>query len=191
VALARPLSDSSKDRDSSVALDRRTDKFHDQHGFADARAAKHCGLSALHQRRQQINHLDTRMKEFKTAAQSVDTGRSRVDGPSLDVCGEVGSAISGFAEDIQQATEHRLTDWGPERRTGCSDAHASPQTGGIFESDGPRKVLIEMQLNLRDETLSWTDFDLKRFVYFGQRASRKPYVDDRTVHGNYAPRCLI
>ena len=58
VALARALAHAREHRNAAVQLGNVVDQFHDDDGFADARAAKRADFAALQERANQVNHLD-------------------------------------------------------------------------------------------------------------------------------------
>src|SRR3989442_1030921 len=64
VPFARALPHATEHRAAAVAHRHVVDELHDHDGLAHARAAEQTDLAALHERRDQINHLDPGLEDF-------------------------------------------------------------------------------------------------------------------------------
>ncbi len=95
--LARAFADPGEDRNAGVALDRRADQLHDQHGLADPGAAEHRRLAAGDQRREQVDDLDAGMENLAYAALAVQAqARARGSGGARSRRSRGGPRSTGF-----------------------------------------------------------------------------------------------
>ena len=85
VPLARALADPGENRNSGMPFDSGADQLHDEHGFADARAAEHGRLAAFYERCEQIDNLDACVKDLKRGSKPAERRRRRMNGPALCV----------------------------------------------------------------------------------------------------------
>src|SRR5262249_49739541 len=85
VAFARALADTGENRYPRVFLDRGPDQLSDQYRLGHAGAAEHPGLSALGQRRQEIDNLDSTLKYFAGGILAAEWRCGPVDWPSRNV----------------------------------------------------------------------------------------------------------
>jgi hypothetical protein len=81
IPLARPLPHAGETRNAAVKLRRPRNQFLDDHRLAHPRPAEQPRLSPAHIRRQQINHLDPRLKYLRLGLQILEQRRRLVNRP--------------------------------------------------------------------------------------------------------------
>jgi hypothetical protein len=177
VPLARAFADTCKDGNSRMPLDRRSDQLHDEHGLADAGAAEHRRLATLHERRQQVDHLDPSVKDLERSTETVESGRCGMDGAALDVGRKRWPAVGGLTKRIEEPPKHSLTNRHSDGRTQATRDRASAEAGRIFERHRAYGNGVEMLLDLRDDGTAAVPLDREGFVDGRQGARREPYID--------------
>ena len=85
VPLAGPLAHAAEDRFAAVALLHVVDELLDDHRLADAGTAEESDLAALHERRDQVDHLDAGLEDLGLGLEIHELRRLAVDGPALGV----------------------------------------------------------------------------------------------------------
>src|SRR5208282_5858477 len=111
----RALADTGEHRDAFVALDHGMDKLHYEHCLANPGAAKHRGLAALRQRRQEVDHLDAGREDFRRTALGGERRRAAMNRAARHIGSKRLALVANRTGKVEQAAEHRLADWYLER----------------------------------------------------------------------------
>mmetsp|Transcript_1894 Transcript_1894/g.4937 ORF Transcript_1894/g.4937 Transcript_1894/m.4937 type:complete len:420 (+) Transcript_1894:579-1838(+) len=150
VALAGALAHAGKHGETTVALGDVVDELHDEHGLADAGAAKQANLSAASVGRQQVHDLDAGHQHLLLCGLLIKRGRLTMNGQVR--LGHDGAAlIHGLANHVHDAAEGLTAHRHRDGRAGAPHSLAAGQALGGLHGNGAHGVLTGMLCHLEDE----------------------------------------
>ena len=123
-------------------------QFHDEHGFADARAAEQADLAALAVRRDQVDNLDSRFKNFRRRALFVKCGRPAVNVPTHGRF-DFALAVDRFAEDVHYPAEHVFADGNTDLRPRIENGKTARKTIRRRKRDAADDTFTDMRQNFK------------------------------------------
>ena len=194
IPLARPLPDPGKDREAGVLLGDRADQLLDQDRLADARAAEEPDLPALDVRGEEIDDLDAGLEDLNRRLQVLERGRVPVDRPALHVLELLVAIVDRVPEDVEQASQCRLSDRDADRRPEILDVDAAGETVRRVHGDCANAVVSEVLLDLRDQIDLGAAFlaghlDSQSVVDLREIAGEDGVEDDASDFDDFADTC--
>jgi hypothetical protein len=90
----------------------------DQHRLAETGAAEQPDLSALDERCEQIDHLETGLEDLDLRGELGELRRVAVDRPALGVRGRGRLLIDGLTDDIPDPSQRDVADGDGDRQSG-------------------------------------------------------------------------
>jgi len=152
VSFTGTLSDTGKDRETSVGLCDVVDELHNQDCLSDTGTSKETNLSTLDVGGEEIDDLDTRDKHLTARALLGEGGRVGVDGEEL--CGIDGAAlVDGVSNDVQNASERGDTDGDGDGCTEILDGLTTDETVGTVHGNRADDSVTNVLGDLEDELL--------------------------------------
>jgi len=191
VTLTRALANAGEHRDAGVAFDRGADQLHDQHRLADPGAAEHRGLPACDKRRQQVDNLDSGVKNLARAALAVERRRLRVDRCALDMGRQIRAMVDRLPNRIEQTPEHRLANRCTDRCAQGANPGTAPEPGGAAKRHDPHHRRTQVLLHLSDERRAEIPIDRYSIGDRRQDSSRESDIDDRAMDRSYTAQGRI
>merc|ERR1712198_602416 len=147
---SRVLSDSSKDRVTSVSLGDVVNQFHDQDSLADSSTTEETNLTSLGIRGKEVDDLDTSDKDLLLDAHLLELGGLGVDGLTL-VGGNGAPLIDRLTNNIDDSSKglgsNRDHDW----VTSVVDNLSTDETLGTVHGNSSDGVLSQVLGDLQDE----------------------------------------
>ena len=181
VAFARAFADAGEHGNAAVQFRDVVDEFHDDDGLADARAAERADFSALQERANQINDLDTGRQHLRAGGLIHERGRGAMN-RQIFVGLDRTLFVHGIAGDVEHAAHDGFADGHGNRAVGIGDFVAAFESLGGRHGDGAHPVVAEMLLHFERElglgATGQVVFDRQRIVNGGQLAG-KFHVHDR------------
>src|SRR4051812_43654084 len=86
------------------------DQLHDHDGLADTRSAEEADLSALHERRDQVDDLDAGLEDFGLRLEIREERRGPVNRPALDAIRNWRTVVDRISQHVEDSSERSLTD---------------------------------------------------------------------------------
>ena len=109
--------------------------------------AEQARLAAAHERRQEVDHLDARLEDFRPGRQVGHRGRLAVDGPV--VLGlDRPAAVDHVAGEIEHAAERTLADRHLDGRAGIEAFHAADHAVGVAQGHAADPAAAQVLLHL-------------------------------------------
>ena len=105
VSFARALTDAAEHRFAAVSLRDVVDQLHDDDRLADAGAAEQTDLTALHERRDQVDDLDARLEDLGLRLEVDEVGTLAMDRPAQRVLRDRRAVVHRLAEHVEDAAE--------------------------------------------------------------------------------------
>src|SRR4029078_5461194 len=158
-ALAAALADPGENRVAGVLLGDVPDQLLDDDGLADACTAEDADLAALLERADQVDDLEAGLEDLDLGRLLVERRRLAVDrqgGRDVDRA----LVVDRAAEDVEDASERRLTDGDRDRRAGSAHLDAAGRALGGGARHGPDPVVAEVLLHLAHERVLSLALDL-------------------------------
>ena len=150
VALAGPLADAGEDGIAAVGAGDARDQLGQDDGLAQAGPAEQPGLAAADEGRQEVDHLDAGLEDFRLRRQVGHRRRLAVDGPM--VLGLDGAAaVDGLAHQVEDAAERGLAHRHLDRSTGVDAVHAADHAVGVSQGDAADATAAEVLLHFAGE----------------------------------------
>ena len=137
VALAGALPHPGEDRHAAVLLRLAADHLLDDDGLADAGAAEHPDLAALHVRLEQVDHLDAGLEHHALRLELVERRAVAVDRPAVGGVDLVHRRVERLAEHVVDVAEHALAHGHADRRAGVAHRGAAHEAVGGLQGDRP------------------------------------------------------
>ena len=190
VPLARALAHAAKHRPASVTHRNVVDQLHDDHGLSHARSTEETGLSALHERGQEINDLDTRLEHVGLWLEVLEKRWLAVNKPSLYVIRNRLAVVYRFADHVENSPQRDVTDWNGDRPTSVHHLHSPHHAicGAHRDCTNliPADVLLHFSNKLDGIAAVYTlALYRERVVKLGQRSGLELYIEHRSNHLNY------
>lgn len=151
-------------RAAAMAFDHRMDELHDHDGLTDTRAAEHRGFASLQKRGEEVDDLDAGFEYGSGLTALSQRRRGPVNGSVRHVGGQRRAAVAGGSGNVEQATEHRVTDRHRDRTSASAHRHAASEPGGCLQRNPAHRALVDMSLNLDDQAFRLIPFDDEGFV---------------------------
>ena len=146
VALAGPLADAGEDGKAAVGAGDPGDQLGEDDGLAQAGPAEQPRLAAADERRQQVDHLDAGLEDFRLRREVGHRRGLAVDGPI--VLGLDGpAAVDRLAHQIEDAAQGGLADGHLDRRAGVEAVHAADHAVGVAQGDAADAAAAEVLLH--------------------------------------------
>ena len=137
-----------------MALRDVVDELHDDDGLADAGAAEETDLTALHERRDEVDDLDARLEDFGLRLEVHEVRALAVDRPAQRVLRDRRAVVHRLAEHVEDAAERRRADRHRDRAAGVDDFHAAHDGVGGRHGDGAHLVAADVLLHF-DGDVEW------------------------------------
>ncbi len=150
VTLARALAHTREHRESVVSMSNVVDKFHDEHSLAHTSATEQTNLTALAERLNQVNHLDTGVKNLLRNRQVGECRCRLMDGTSCALLERL-QVVNGLTDDVEQTTFHLFAGGHRDGTAQVFHAGAAHQTVGAVHGHAAHRVLADVLLHLEDE----------------------------------------
>jgi hypothetical protein len=131
-----------------VTLGHVVDQLHDDDGLPYSGAAEQADLSALYERRDQVDDLDAGLEDLGLGLEVGELGRLAVDRPPLVARGNRGTAVDRLAQHVEDPSQRGITHWNRDRRTGVNDLGAPHHAIGARHGYGTHLVLSDVLLHL-------------------------------------------
>ena len=126
VAFARALAHAAEHRLAAVPLGDVVDQLHDDDGLADAGAAEETDLSALHERRDQVDDLDARLEDFRLRLEVRRSPGACGGSASAARPSESAAPLStGSPSTLRMRPSAGVADRHRDRAAGVDDLHAA------------------------------------------------------------------
>ncbi len=151
VPLAGALAHATEHRPPPVAHGDVVNQLLDDDGLAHARAAEQTDLAALHERGDQVDHLDPRFEHLGLGLQVDELRRLAVDGPPLRRGRNRLAFVDRLAQYVQDPPQRRFADGHRDRLAGIDDLHAAHHAVGRAHRDGAHLVTPDVLLHLRGQ----------------------------------------
>ena len=127
------------------------DQLHDDDRLSDAGAAEESDLSALHERSDQIDDLDSSLEDFGLGLEVRELGGGTVDRPALDAVRNRRTVVDRVAEHVENSSERSLADWNRDRAAGVLDFHPADDGVGRRHRHRAHLVAADVLLHLDDD----------------------------------------
>ena len=142
------------------------------------------GLAAADEGRQEVDDLDARLEQLGLGRQVGDRGRIAVDRPPL-VDLDRAAVVDGLAQQVEDASEGRLSHGDRQRPARVDAVHAADQAVGAAHGDAADVPAAEVLLDLADEVQFYplvVAVDLQGVVDRRQLVLGELHVEDRADH---------
>ena len=130
------------------------DQLHDHHGLAHAGTTKRAHLTALQERADEVDHLDTGGEHLWRGGLILQLRRQSVDGVVNVVAVSIlvrlhrALLVHGLTGHVKHATHHAFTHGHADRLAVVGDVHAALQALGGAHGHGAHPVVAQMLLHL-------------------------------------------
>ena len=153
VALAGTLTHTSKDRVTTVEFGDVVDQLLDEHGLTHASTSKEPSLTTLGEWRNEVDHLDTSLKDLGLVGLLSESRGLGMDGRTLRIIG-YWLTIDWFTHHIKhpplRCFAHRHTDWCTSR----DHCLATLEAVGRLQTDGSHRLLVKVLCYLKRQRLA-------------------------------------
>ena len=150
VALAGPLAHAGEHGRTAVGRGDTGDQLLEDDRLAQSGAAEQSGLAAADEGRQEVDHLDARLEDFRLRGEVDDQRGIAVDGPV--VFGVDGAAfVDRFAQQVEDAPQGGLAHRHADRGAGVGAGHAADHAVGAAQGDAADAAAAELGLDLAGE----------------------------------------
>src|SRR5262245_3053437 len=161
------------------------DKFHENDGFSDARAAEQPDLPAARVWGEQIDDLDAGFQRLDLGLLIDEFGSRTVDWIML-FCIDGRPFIDRFANDIEHPAQRFGTDRDADASAGIHHVHTAYKTFRRVHGDAADRVFSQMlgdfhhqvPLRVADRRVA----NLESIINGRERAARKFHIDDRAQY---------
>jgi len=172
VSFARTLADAAEHRLTAMSLGDVVNQLHDDDGLADAGAAEESDLSALHEWRDEVDDLDTGLKDFCLGLEVRELRGRSVNWPPFDTRRNLRPIVDGVAKHVQNSAERSLANRNPDRPAGILDAHSAYDGVGRRHRDCANLIASDVLLHFHGDVDVSAGIgllaDAKRIVKLGQ-----------------------
>ncbi len=148
VTLTSTLTHTSEHGITAVFHGDVTDQFHHVHGLADAGATEQTDLTALGERADQVDYLDTGFQQVVAARLLGVRRRSAVDFPLLFFADRA-SFVDRVAQHVHDPAQGRFTDRYGDGLASTGDVQTTLQTFGRAHGDGTHHTVAQLLLNFQ------------------------------------------
>ena len=157
-------------------------EFHQRYGLAYAGAAEQADFTALGNRHDQINDLDTRFQQFG-GRRLLFIRRWSAMNRQTDFSTDIPGIVDRIAEHIHDPAQRLLANGHSNRPTGVGHVHATLKAFRRAHCNGANDAITQLLLNLKRD---FRVIDYQRVINFGDLARRELYVHDSA---NYLHSC--
>ncbi len=154
VALAGTLAHAAERRQPAVFLGEVVDELLDQHCLAHASSAEQPDLATLGVGGEQVDDLDPRLEHLGGRRQVLGARCILMDAAALGVLRQLLAEVDRFAQQVEDASERRLSDRHRDRAAGVDHLGAARQAVGRVHRDRTHAVVAEVLLDLAYEHLA-------------------------------------
>ena len=165
------------------------DKLHDEHRFADARAAEQTDLAAFGIGAEQVDDLDAGLQNFGRGGQLVKRGRQSVDVPPLGIFRRR-LVVHGITQHVENSAERFLAHRHADGIARIGDGGVARQTVGGVHRDAARGVVTDVLRHLHRQG-AFADRHGQSVIQRRQLAVFKPHVDNRSHDLYHAAVCFF
>lgn len=158
------------------------DQFHDQHGLADACAAKHRGLTTLGDRRQQVDSLDAGSKNLGRAGLRGKRRGLAVDGPPRNIRRQGAGLVAYLPGDIEKTAKNGVADRDDDRATYHCNLVPSPHRPRGLERDRANVVFVKMRLHFGHDRSFSLSVEDQYGIFYWRQAIGESNVDHGAAH---------
>ena len=123
----------------------------DQHRLAETGAAEQPDLSALDERCEQIDDLETGLEDLDLRGELGELRRVAVDRPALGVRGRGRLLVDRLADDIPDPAQRDVADRDGDRLPGVVDLEPAREPVSGVHRHGAEAIVAEMLLHLCDQ----------------------------------------
>ena len=184
VALTGPLTDTGEHGRATEVPGDPDDHLLDEHRLADTRTTEQADLSALHVRREEVDHLDAGDQHLGLALELVEGRSGPVDRPALgDLELLVVLEVEAVADGVPDVPLGHVADRDADRLAGVTHLLAAYEPIGGLQRDGTHDAVAEVLRDLQREGLRPVGdlhLGLEGVVDPGYFPRRKLDVDDRS-----------
>ncbi len=124
------------------------DQFLNDDGLADARAAKEADLSALHERRDEVDDLDPGLEDLRLRLQRDEIGTLAMNRPARRARRNRRAIVHRLAENVQDAPQRGSANRNGDRTSGVHDIHAADDAVRARHRDRAHLVAPNVLLHL-------------------------------------------
>ena len=151
VALARSFADTGKHRITAVLAGDTGNQLGEDHRLAQAGTTEQARLAATHQRRQQIDDLDSGLEDFRLRRQLGELRRIPMNGAVLGR-GDRATTVDRLAQEVEDPAQRLLAHRHLHRLSGVHYLHAAHQTIGRPQRHAAHAVAAQVLLHLAGQT---------------------------------------
>jgi len=188
VTLTGTLSDTSKDRVTSVVLGDVVDQLLNEHSLSDTGTSEETNLTTTSIGSEQVDDLDTGDENLGNDRLVNELGSLAMDGGGL--LGVDGATlVDGLTNDVDDTTQALGTDGNGDGGTSVLNGLTTDQTLSSVHGNGTDSVLTQMLGNLENQATIEV-LDLKSVKNGGKLALVELDIDDGTNDGANLTRGL-
>ena len=151
VAFAGPLADAGEDGEPPWALAMRAINSVRMTVLPSPAPPNKPGLAAADERRQQVDHLDARLEDFRLRREIGDRRGVAVDGPVFFGAGRGRSPSIGSPSRLKTRPSVALPTGTRDRGAGVDAVHAADHAVGVAQGDAAHAAAAEVLLDLAGE----------------------------------------
>jgi len=181
VTLTSTLTDTAKDRVTTVSLGNVVDKFSNEHSLSDTSTTKETNLSTLGVRGQQVNDLDTSLEHFGDSGLVNKLGRVSVDGERVLGVDRT-PLINGLTNDVDDTSKAFRADRDGDGSTAVNNGLTTNETLSTVHSNGTDSVFTKVLGDFKDETDA-VALNLQGVQDRGKLSRVELHVNDGTDNG--------
>ncbi len=165
------------------------DHLLDDHGLADAGAAEHPDLPALHVRLEEVDHLDAGLEHLLLGLELRERRRLPVDRPAVARVDLGGVRVERLADHVVDVAEDALAHRHADRRPRVLHRRAADEAVGGLQGDRADDRVADVLRDLardRGRLGLQREVDRERRVDLGQLRRRELHVHHRADHPDHA-----
>jgi hypothetical protein len=149
IALTGTLSNTSKDRESSVLLGNVVDKLHDKHGLTDTGTSEKTNLTSTSVWVNKVNNLDTGYKNLSLGLLLSESWSISVNWKSTGGI-NWSTLVNWLSNNVDNPAKKTRADWHLDWGFGVNTYLAANETIGGVHSNGTNGVLSKMLGDLKN-----------------------------------------
>ena len=161
------------------------DELHDEHGLTHTSTAEETNLTTFQVRLEQVDHLDTRSKDFLLRRELLEGRCLTVNGIGVLHVKRV-HTIDGLTDNVEHTTLNLIARRHQNRRSHRNSLKTTMQAVGIIHSHATHGVLADVLLHFDDQHAPVTTVNLQGIMNLRQyflsilAGGIEIHVDNRT-----------